>query len=81
MTKNGSDLRIALHKPTLLSRYTYYTELNTDKAKVFQANEGQVHFRRPFPILKERTKRDQNKNCRYTTWDMTPMIVMNLKMR
>ena len=34
----------------LLSRYTYYTELNIDRAKVFQANEGHVHFIRPFPI-------------------------------
>ena len=26
--------------PTLLTRYTYYTELNADRAKVFQASEG-----------------------------------------
>ena len=42
----------------LLSRYTYYTELNTDRAEVFWVNEGLVHFRMPFPIRKERTKRE-----------------------
>ena len=51
--------------PALLSRYTYCTELNTDRVEVVQANEGRVHFRRPFPIRNERTKRDKNKYCRY----------------
>ena len=32
---------------------------------MFQANEERVHFRRPFPIWTERTKRDQNKYFRY----------------
>ena len=41
-----------------LIRYTYYTKLNTNRAEVFQASEGRVHFRRPFPIQKERVKRD-----------------------
>ena len=48
-----------------LTRYNFYTELNANRAEVFQANEGRVHFRKPFPIRKERTKRDQNKYCRY----------------
>ena len=50
MTRNDSNLR---------TRYTYYTELNTDRAEVFQASEEWVHFRRPFPISKERAKKDQ----------------------
>ena len=33
--------------PALLTRYTYYTELNANIAEVFQANEGRVHFKRP----------------------------------
>ena len=51
--------------PALLSRYTYYTGLNTDGVEVFHANEGRVHFRRPFPIWKERAKTDHNKYCHY----------------
>ena len=48
-----------------LTRCTFYTELNTNRAEVFQASEGRIHFRRPFPIRKERAKMDQSKYCCY----------------
>ena len=68
--------------PALLTRYTYYVELNTNRAEVFQASEGRAHFRRPFPIQKERANRAQNKYCRYhCDKDMTPMIATNSRMR
>ena len=44
--------------PALLTRYTYYIELNANRAEVFQANKGRVNFKRPFLIQNERAKRD-----------------------
>ena len=51
--------------PAPLTRCAYCTEPTADRAKVFQASEGWVHFRRPIRIRKKKAKRVQNKYCRY----------------
>ena len=48
-----------------IGKYNNYHELTMNVEEVFARSRDRVPFKKPAPIKKEATKRDQNQYCRY----------------